>query len=86
MEAQNANIRMMELLMSWDPLGFGEGAYETESVDIIQAAHLIDEPKQLGKKIQEIFEFTSEELIPIKECERIANLLLLIKNKASCEI
>ncbi|MFT4412999.1 DUF1871 family protein [Fredinandcohnia humi] len=86
MENQQANLHMMIVLNEWDPLGYGVGSYDTEAVDVLQAAHQFDEPQKLARKIQAIYEFSFEEIIPLKECESMALKLLTIKNNASCDI
>jgi Domain of unknown function (DUF1871) len=86
METQQTNIRLMEVLLQWDPLGYGEGSYETEVVDVLQAVHLIDDKIKLARKIQAIYEFSFEEIIPLKKCESMSEKLLQIKNNTSCEM
>lgn len=86
MDNQHANLQMMLLLQEWDPLGYGIGSYETEAVDVLQATHQFDNPGKLARKIQSIFEFSFEEIIPLKECENLALKLLTIKNNATCEL
>jgi hypothetical protein len=86
MEAQQTNIQLMELLLQWDPLGYGDGSYETEVVDVLQAVHLFDDEMVLARKIQAIYEFSFEEIIPLQKCETLSKQLLLIKNNSSCEI
>ncbi|KKI89959.1 hypothetical protein WQ54_22730 [Bacillus sp. SA1-12] len=86
MEAQQTNLQLMELLLQWDPLGYGEGSYETEVVDVLQAVHLYDDIMLLARKIQAIYEFSFEEIIPLQKCESFAKQLLLIKNNSSCEL
>lgn len=86
MEAQQTNIKLMELLLQWDPLGYGEGSYETEVVDVLQAVHLFDDEMLLARKIQAIYEFSFEEIIPLQKCENLSKQLLLIKNNFSCDI
>lgn len=86
MENQQANLQMMIMLQEWDPLGYGVGFYETEAVDVLQAAHQIDDPGKLARKIQSIYEFSFEEIIPLKECEDMALKLMNILNNASCEL
>lgn len=86
MEAQQTNIKLMERLLQWDPLGYGEGSYETEVVDVLQAVHLYDDEMLLARKIQAIYEFSFEEIIPLQKCESISKQLLQIKNNSSCEI
>ncbi|MBD8070501.1 DUF1871 family protein [Bacillus sp. PS06] len=80
------NIRLMEQLYNWDPLGYGPGSYETEIVDVLQAVHVLNDVSKLARKIQAIYEFSFEEVIPLKTCEKKANELLLIKNSSTCEI
>jgi len=46
---------------------------------------LVEEGKLAGK-IQEIYEFSFEELIPLEKCQQIARELLAIKNEGSCSI
>lgn len=86
METQRANIQMIILLSEWDPLGYGEDSYETEIVDVLQMVHVTDEPRALARKIQAIYEFSFEEVIPLIKCEQMAKTLLEIKNEISCEI
>lgn len=85
MEMKEANEQMLEILYQWDPLGYGDEAYETEVFDVLQAVHVSDGPSHLSRKIQAIYEFSFEEIVPLKECEKIAFQLLLIKNNAACE-
>ncbi|QGQ47823.1 DUF1871 family protein [Metabacillus sediminilitoris] len=86
MEAQQTNIQLMEILFKWDPLGYGEGSYDTEIVDVLQAVHIYDDEILLARKIQAIYEFSFEEIIPLKKCEKLSKQLLFIKNNSSCEI
>ncbi|MBM7605457.1 hypothetical protein JOC75_003480 [Metabacillus crassostreae] len=86
MDAQHTNIKLMELLLQWDPLGYGEGSYETEVVDVLQAVYAYEEVKQLARKIQAIYEFSFEEVIPLQICEDLAVKLFTIKDNSSCEI
>ncbi|MCD7035749.1 YugE family protein [Metabacillus sp. GX 13764] len=86
METRQANGQMMELLLKWDPLHYGEGFYETEAVDVIGAVHTHDNPGELAETIQKIYEFSFEQWIPLKECQSMANQLLIIKNQASCDL
>ncbi|WP_110113736.1 DUF1871 family protein [Bacillus sp. CGMCC 1.16541] len=84
-EAQQSNVKIMENLLNWDPLGYGKGSYETEVVDVLQAVHVYDSVSVLAQKIQDIYEFSFEELIPLSTCERKAQELLFIKNSGTCE-
>ncbi|QOR66029.1 DUF1871 family protein [Cytobacillus suaedae] len=86
MDMQNVNLQIMFLLENWDPLGHGLGSYETEAVDVLQAVHQIDDPKELATKIQVIFEFSFEQLIPLSDCKEMAEKLLMIKNNSTCDL
>ncbi|WP_152642954.1 DUF1871 family protein [Bacillus alveayuensis] len=83
---RQANEEMIALLCQWDPLGYGEDAYETEIVDVIEAVHRLNHALKLAKKIQSIYEFSFEEIIPLSECEKIAKKLLRIKHHISCDL
>jgi len=81
------NVRLMENLLQWDPLGYGVDAYETECVDVVQAVHELDDINKLAKKIQDIYEFSFEEFIPLSKCKEKATELIFIKNEEdSCSL
>ncbi len=83
----SVNVRLMENLLQWDPLGYGVDAYNTECVDVVQAVHKLDEIDQLAKKIQAIYEFSFEQFIPISKCKDKAKELMMIKNEEdSCSL
>lgn len=81
------NVRLMENLLQWDPLGYGVDAYETECVDVVQAVHELDDIDKLAKRIQDIYEFSFEQFIPISQCKDKAVELMVIKNEEdSCSL
>jgi hypothetical protein len=82
---QKTNLQLLEVLTNWDPFHLGEDSYETEHVDVLQAVHELDSVKELSRKIQHIYEYSFEKIIPIKECSRIAGELLMIKGQG-CEM
>ncbi|SFB13073.1 protein of unknown function [Bacillus sp. cl95] len=86
MEMQKTNLQIVDILNDWDPFQFGHGGYEPEIADIVQAVHELDSPTELALRIQSIFEFSFEKILPLEECLRIANELLLVKNDGSCSI
>lgn len=86
LEVQEMHIRLVIALNEWDPFKLGFGQYETEIADIVQAVHTSDDEEKLATRIQEIFEFSFEEIIPIEECKKTANQLLQIKNAGSCSL
>ncbi|TYR78721.1 DUF1871 family protein [Priestia megaterium] len=83
---QQINVQLMNNLLTWDPLGYGADAYETEVVDVLQAVHVYNDIQVLAKKIQDIYEFSFEEVIPLVACKEKAQQLLFIKNNTSCEL
>ncbi|KKB34972.1 DUF1871 family protein [Bacillus thermotolerans] len=80
------NIELQRILREWDPFKVGAGFYDTEAADAIQAVHQTDNPGQLASKIQEIYEFSFEEKVPLSSCKEVALRLLHIKNNAACEL
>jgi RNA processing factor Prp31 len=83
----SVNVRLMENLLQWDPLGYGVDAYDTECVDVVQAVHELDDINKLAKKIQDIYEFSFEEFIPLSKCKEKAVELMVIKNSEdSCTL
>jgi hypothetical protein len=84
---QETNIKLRQCLETWDPLNYGEDAYETEIVDVIQAVHdWKGDTEELAKKIQDIYEFSFEEFIPLEKCKAKAAELLIIMSQVSCEL
>jgi hypothetical protein len=86
MEIQEMHIRLVLALNEWDPFNLGFGNYETEIADVVQAVHTSDDEQKLANRIQEIYEFSFEEMIQIERCEKIAKELLVIKNLGSCSL
>jgi hypothetical protein len=86
MDRQQMNIELVQALQNWDPIGWGADAYETEIADCIMAVSDLDNPDDLALKIQQIYEFSFEIEIRIKDCQEISQRLLLIKNNASCSL
>ena len=87
MKKATVNVRLMENLLQWDPLGYGVDAYDTECVDVVQAVHELDDIDELAKKIQDIYEFSFEQFIPISTCKAKAKELMVIKNEEdSCSL
>jgi hypothetical protein len=86
MEMLNTNLKLVKLLKEWDPLGYGEEAYDSEIADTIQAVHLLNDRDKLARKIQAIYEFSFEEIIPLIKCKQISVEMLAIKNEDSCSI
>lgn len=86
MDRQQLNMELVQALQEWDPIGWGGDAYETEIADSVMAVSDLDDPNELATRIQEIYEFSFEIKIDIKECRAISQKLLLIKHNASCSL
>ncbi|WP_077214441.1 DUF1871 family protein [Bacillus dakarensis] len=86
MEMLNTNLKLVKLLKEWDPLGYGEEAYDSEIADTLQAVHMLNDRDKLARKIQAIYEFSFEEIIPLVKCKQISVEMLAIKNEDSCSI
>lgn len=84
MEIQQTNLLLVYTLDQWDPFGVGPGNYDTEIADSVQAVHDLDDQVKLARKIQSIYEFSFEEIIPLENCIEISERLLEIKNNGSC--
>lgn len=86
MDMTKTNRTLLETVQRWDPFSYGADAYETEAVDVVQAVHEYDDMDRLAEKIQSIYEFSFEEVIPLDECRKLADLLLTIKHDTSCAL
>jgi hypothetical protein len=86
MENQEMHIRMVLALNEWDPFELGFGNYEPEIADVVQAAHTANDAQTLAFKIQQVYEFSFEQTLPIEKCIDIATQLLMIKNVGSCSL
>ncbi len=80
------NLQFVDLLNEWDPFELKNGNYDTEIADTIQAIHELEQPEKLAERIQSIYEFSFERVIPIDKCLKIAKELLAIKDNDSCAI
>ncbi|OIK13898.1 DUF1871 family protein [Bacillus sp. MUM 13] len=86
MENQQMNIELVAALQNWDPFQLGEDFYETEIADVLMSMRECKTSLQLAEKIQDIYEFSFEEVLDIEKCQSMASHLFFIKNNASCSI
>jgi hypothetical protein len=86
MENIKMNQKCVRLLEQWDPFGFGEGSYDTETADVVAALQGIDDPSALAKVIQTVYEYSFEQWIPIEQCVEISYKLIAVKFEAKCII
>jgi hypothetical protein len=81
------NLKLYSFLYEWDPFHIGEGNYDPEISDIIQAVHETEDVVKLTNKIQNILEFAFEKTPSEEESKKIATQLLFMKNEEeSCSI
>ena len=80
------NLQFVDVLNEWDPFHLKKGNYDTEIADTIQAIFELDNPSKLARKIQAIYEFSFEKIIPMESCLKVADELLTIKENESCSL
>jgi len=80
------SLQYVDVLNEWDPFHLKNGGYDTEIADTIQAVHELNNPTKLAKRIQAIYEFSFEKVIPMESCLKIAAELLTIKENESCSL
>ncbi|AMW99698.1 DUF1871 family protein [Rummeliibacillus stabekisii] len=84
MENIKMNRKAILTLEAWNPFNMKDFRYDTEAADVVAALQYIDDPSELGKKIQHIYEQSFEQWIPIEKCVEISYKLLAIKFEAKC--
>lgn len=86
MENMEMNRKCVQLLLDWDPFGIGQESYETETADVVAALQGIDDPSELAKVIQTVYEYSYERWIPFENCVAISYKLIAVKFEAKCII
>ncbi|MEC1178021.1 DUF1871 family protein [Metasolibacillus meyeri] len=86
MENIEMNQKAVKVLEEWDPFQLGEGNYDTEAADVVAALQGIDDPSNLAKVIQAVYEHSYEQWIPFEHCVEMAYKLIAIKFEAKCII
>jgi hypothetical protein len=86
MNSQEMNLEFVRLLNEWDPFLIGEGNYDTEIADSLQALHDLDLEEDLANAIQAIYEFSFDESIPLIKCLAIAEKLMTVKRSGTCSL
>jgi len=85
-EEIQTNLHYVDILNEWDPFQLKNGNYDTEIADVIQAVHELNDLRQLARRIQTIFEFSFEKVIPLEKCLKIAGELVAVKENQSCSL
>ncbi|MEK4230437.1 DUF1871 family protein [Solibacillus sp. FSL H8-0538] len=86
MENVEMNQKSVHMLAAWDPFNLGVNSYDTETADVVAALQGIDDPTELAKVIQTVYEHSFEQWIPFENCVTIAYKLIAIKFEAKCII
>lgn len=85
MENIELNRRAVAILEQWDPFQIGL-QYDTEAADVVAALQTVKEPRTLAKIIQEVYEYSFEQIIPFEQCFEIAEKLITVRHQTSCEL
>ncbi|KYG90758.1 hypothetical protein A0U40_05475 [[Bacillus] sp. KCTC 13219] len=80
------NQKAVKVLEEWDPFQLGADSYDTETADVVAALQGIDDPSDLAKVIQTVYEHSYEQWIPFERCVEMAYKLIAIKFEAKCII
>lgn len=86
MDSIEMNRKAVWVLQQWDPFNIGVDGYETETADVVADLQSIDHPSELAKRIQEIYEYSFEEWIPLEKCVEISYKLIALKYEMKCII
>ncbi|MFK8795706.1 DUF1871 family protein [Planococcus plakortidis] len=72
--------RALWIMEGWDPFSAGTGGnYKAEATDVIGKLHEIDDPSELAKAIQAIYESSFKQWIPLEKCVEVSYKLLAVK-------
>lgn len=80
------NRTAVRLLQQWDPFTLGEDQYDTEAADVVAALQSTDNLEEIAKVIQEVYEYSFEQWIPLAQCEEIARQLVSLKQQVVCHL
>ncbi len=86
MESKELSYKLIDVLNKWDPFNVGEGQFDPEIADILHAVHDYNEGDEIAARIQSVFEFSFEQVLPYDQCLSIANTMLAIKNEDVCSL
>lgn len=86
METIIRNQQAVQLVMQWDPFGYGSDSYDTEAADVVAALQSTNDADELAAIIQSVYEHSFEQWITLDACKKLAQQLLAIKQDGSCAI
>lgn len=79
MDLIKMNQKAIKIVEKWNPFNMENFSYETEAADVVEALQFIDDPSDMGKKIQEIYALSFEKWIPFEKCVALSYKLLAVK-------
>lgn len=82
MGTKELNRRAANVLAEWDPFGIGEDLYDNEITGVMAQLHVLDDPSDLAKQIQSIYELSFAKWIPLEKCVEVSYKLLGLKFEA----
>ena len=86
MENFELNLEAVGILEEWDPFQIGEENYASEAADVVAALQSISDAEQLAEVIQTVYEYSFEQWIPKEQCVHMANKLIELRHKSTCNI
>jgi hypothetical protein len=86
LESKELSYKLIDVLNKWDPFRVGEGQFDPEIADILQAVHDFDDAEKIARRIQAVFEFSFEQVLHYDQCLSVAKTLLAIKNEDVCSL
>lgn len=86
MENIELNRKSVKMLEAWDPFELGPDSYEIETADVVAALQNVDNAEKLAAIIQEVYEFSYEEWIPMEDCLEMARQLIALRHQISCNL
>jgi len=78
--------RVQYILVQWNPLESKAHTYIKESEEVEAILQSIDDPSELGKQIQVIYEKSFNQWVPFEKCVEISYKLLALKFTAKSVI
>ena len=76
-------MRTEDLLLTWDPLGYGTGSYGPEFDEVMMALTYVESPEQLTEVIRRTFLEAFDECPPEQEIMKMAQQLFA---SSSCQL
>lgn len=79
MDVMEMNRKVVHLVEQWNPLNLMQQSYQVEAEQVFSALQKLDDPSDLGKRIQEIYQHSFQQWIPLEKCVEVSYKLLAIK-------